>query len=104
MAEHELKYMCSEAMYEGVIGELHDGSVGIDLKGRLGHLSIPKRMIISNYELKLGQEVGFLMSYPEVFDDEPKEEYVNAIKHRNKLLEEAKRKNSESKQRGETLL
>ena len=44
------------------------------------------------------------MSYPEVFDDEPKEEYVNAIKHRNKLLEEAKRKNSESKQRGETLL
>ena len=85
MAEHELKYMSSEAMYEGVIVELHDGSVGIDLKGRLGHLSIPKRMIISNYELKLGQEVGFLMSYPEVFDDEPKEEYVNAIKHRNKL-------------------
>ena len=38
MAEHELKYMSSECMYEGVIVELHDGSVGIDLKGRLGHL------------------------------------------------------------------
>ena len=58
MAERELKYMSSECMYEGVIVELHDGSVGIDLKGRLGHLKVPKRMVISEYDLKLGQEVG----------------------------------------------
>ena len=97
MAEHELRYMSSESMYEGVIVELHDGSVGIDLKGRLGHLRIPKRMIISDYDLKLGQEVGFLMSYPEVFNEEPVEHYVKAIEYRDKLREEAKRKNSESK-------
>ena len=35
MAEHELKYMSSERMYEGIIIEVHGGSVVIDLKGRL---------------------------------------------------------------------
>lgn len=88
--EHTLKYMSSERMFEGVIVELHSGSVAIDLKGRLGQLRIPKRMIISEYELKLGQEVGFLMSYPEVFNDEPDEAYVRSIEEHNKLL--AKRK------------
>lgn len=88
--ERTLKYMSSERMFEGVIVELHSGSVAIDLKGRLGQLRIPKRMIISNYDLKLGQEVGFLMSYPEVFDEEPDEAYVRSIKEHQKLL--AKRK------------
>lgn len=55
MAEHELKYMSSERMYEGIIIEVHGGSVVIDLKGRLGQLRIPKRMIISDYDLEVGQ-------------------------------------------------
>lgn len=37
------------------------------------------------------------MSYPEVFNEEPAEHYVKAIEYRDKLREEAKRKNSESK-------
>ena len=53
MAEHELKYMSSERMYEGIIIEVHGGSVVIDLKGRLGQLRIPKRMIISDYDLEV---------------------------------------------------
>ncbi|WP_301860510.1 CBO2463/CBO2479 domain-containing protein [uncultured Megasphaera sp.] len=92
--EHELKYTSSECMYEGIIVEVHDGGVVIDLKGRLGQLRIPKRMIISNYDLKVGQEVGFLMSYPEVFDEEPVPQYVRAIERQRKIMEE--RKQSES--------
>lgn len=85
--EHELKYMSSESMYEGIIVEVHDGSVTIDLKGRLGQLKIPKRMIISNYDLEVGQEVGFLLSYPEVFDKEPTDKYVRAIHAQRRLIE-----------------
>jgi len=91
MAEHELKYMSSECMYEGIIVEVHDGSVAIDLKGRLGQLRIPKRMIISNYDLEVGQEVGFLMSYPEVFDQEPNDKYVRAIRAQQRLMRERKK-------------
>jgi hypothetical protein len=88
--EHELKYMSSECMYEGIIVELHDGSVAIDLKGRLGQLRIPKRMIISQYDLEVGQEVGFLMSYPEVFDKDPTEKYVQSIREQKRLMTERK--------------
>lgn len=91
MAEHELKYMSSECMYEGIIVEVHDGSVAIDLKGRLGQLRIPKRMIVSNYDLEVGQEVGFLMSYPEVFDQEPNDKYVRAIRAQQRLMRERKK-------------
>ena len=78
-------------MYEGIIVEVHDGSVAIDLKGRLGQLRIPKRMIISNYDLEVGQEVGFLMSYPEVFDQEPNDKYVRAIRAQQRLMRERKK-------------
>lgn len=74
-----LKYASTERMYEGIIVEIKDGGVTIDLKGRLGQLKIPKRMLISDYELKLGQEVGFLMSYPEVLSDEINEKYAQII-------------------------
>jgi len=74
-----LKYASTERMYEGIIVDIKDGLVAIDLKGRLGQLRIPKRMLISDYELKLGQEVGFLMSYPEVLSDEINEKYAQII-------------------------
>ncbi|CAH2214447.1 CBO2463/CBO2479 domain-containing protein [Tepidibacter aestuarii] len=74
-----LKYSSTERMYEGVIVELTDGGVTIDLKGRLGQFKIPNRMLISDYELKLGMEVGFLLSYPEVLGPEVNEKYAEII-------------------------
>ncbi|MGL6106437.1 CBO2463/CBO2479 domain-containing protein [Romboutsia sp.] len=79
-----LKYISTERMYEGVIVELTDGGVTIDLKGRLGQFKIPKRMLISDYELELGQEVGFVMSYPEVLAKEPNQKYLDVIERNNK--------------------
>ena len=40
-----MKYGDKIIYIEGIIVEIHDGSVGIDLKGRLGYLSVPKRML-----------------------------------------------------------
>ncbi|WXR62176.1 CBO2463/CBO2479 domain-containing protein [Peptostreptococcaceae bacterium AGR-M142] len=74
-----LKYASTERMYEGVLIKITDGSVTIDLKGRLGQLKVPKRMLISDYDLKLGMEVGFLMSYPEVLSPDVNEKYKQII-------------------------
>ncbi|RDY25079.1 hypothetical protein CHL78_020095 [Romboutsia weinsteinii] len=75
-----LKYISTERMYEGVIVEITDGGVTIDLKGRLGQFKIPKRMLITDYELELGLEVGFLLSYPEVLSPVPNSNYVENIR------------------------
>lgn len=67
----------------GIVTEVHDGMVAMDLKGRLGTLRIPRRMLISDYEVKVGQEVGFKMSFVEVTSEEVDEKYINKIKAMN---------------------
>ncbi len=66
-----------ELMALGAVGDIC--ARPIDIKGRLGQLKIPKRMLITEYELKVGQTVGFLMTYPEVIEPDPDEAYVRAI-------------------------
>ena len=63
--ENKLIYGDKLIYMEGIIVGVTDGAVSIDLKGRLGHLKIPMRMLISNEKPKIGQEVGFRMSFPE---------------------------------------
>lgn len=77
----KLRYISSEGYYEGIIVEVTDGSVVIELKGRMGQMRLPKRMVISDDELKMGQEVGFLLTYPEVISDEIDEKYAKNAKH-----------------------
>ncbi len=77
---NKLKYISSERYYEGIIIEVTDGSVVIDFKGRMGQLRLPKRMVISEDNLKEGQEVGFLMTYPEVISEEINEKYARSSK------------------------
>jgi hypothetical protein len=68
----------------GVIIEVHDGCVSIDLKGRLGFMKIPMRMLITDYPLQVGQEVGFRMSFIEVLEEQPNEKYVSNIEIRSR--------------------
>lgn len=79
----KLKYSSTERYVEGVIVGVKAGSVAIDLKGRLGHLSIPVRMLITDYEPQIGLEVGFLMSYPEVLGPEINEKYASNVDRKN---------------------
>ncbi len=69
-------------LMEGIITKVTDGSVEMDLKGRLGTLVVPKRMLITDYELQPGQEVAFNMSFPEVKDEKPNEDYLKNIMRR----------------------
>jgi hypothetical protein len=61
-----MKYQENYAQMGGIIIEVEGGAVSIELKGRLGFMKIPLRMLITDYELKAGQEVAFTMTMPEV--------------------------------------
>lgn len=86
-----MKYGDKIIYMEGVITEVHDGSVAIDFKGRLGSLRIPKRMIISDYELKVGQEVGLNMSFIEQLGEEVNEKYLKILEKEKQNLKDAKK-------------
>lgn len=78
----KLKYGDKLIYMEGIIYAIEDAAVEIEFKGRLGRLKIPKRMLISDYELKLGQELGFNMTYPEVLQSEQEDYYLDNIKNK----------------------
>ncbi len=71
-----MKYYDNIIEMKGIITEIHDGSVSIDFKGRLGSMKIPMRMLITDYELKEGMEVGMKMSFVEVLSDKVDEKYI----------------------------
>ena len=71
-----MKYGDKLIEMRGIITEIHDGSISIDFKGRIGALKVPMRMVISDYELKVGQEIGMKMSFPEVTSEEIDEKYI----------------------------
>ena len=90
----QLKYASSEQMYEGVLVEVTDGYVTIDIKGRLGQLKLPLRMVINDHPLQVGQIVGFLMSYPEVLSPHPDEKYLSTLNETNRRKAEIKDRKS----------
>lgn len=79
-----MKYGDKIIYIEGIVVEVHDGSISIDLKGRLGFIKVPMRMVISDYPIRVGQEVALNMSFIEVISDEVNEKYVSNIEKRNK--------------------
>lgn len=66
-----MKYGDRIIKMEGVIVELRGEIVAIDLKGRLGYLEVPMRMMITEYPLKVGQEVSWDMSFVEQLGPKP---------------------------------
>lgn len=74
-----MKYTDNARYMEGIIVEISDGAVSIDFKGRMGFLKIPMRMLITDYPLQVGQEVGLSMSYVEVLKEEPNEKYISNL-------------------------
>ncbi|RCW47381.1 MULTISPECIES: CBO2463/CBO2479 domain-containing protein [unclassified Halanaerobium] len=92
---NNLKYISTERYYEGIITEINDCAVAIDFKGRMGEIYIPRRMLISDYKIKVGQEVGFMMTYPEVLASDVNEDYLANIKRSN--IKKLRKNNKKSK-------
>ena len=88
----KLKYTSTEAYVEGVIVEIKSGLVAIDMKGRMGQWRVPMRMLISDFPPELGQEVGFLLSYPEVLSPEINEKYAEVLENKRLKITETEEK------------
>ena len=71
-----MKYCDNLIEMKGIITEVHDGSVSIEFKGRLGSMKIPMRMLITDYELQEGMEIGLKMSFVEVLSDKINDNYI----------------------------
>lgn len=94
----DLQYGDRIIRMEGVIVEVHDGAVGIDLKGRLGFLKVPMRMFISDYSIKVGQEVAWNMSFVEQLGPEVNEKYVSNLDTYMRRQKEMREKNQNNKE------
>jgi hypothetical protein len=93
-----MKYGDKIIKMEGVIVEVHDGCVAVDLKGRLGYLKVPMRMMITDYPLKVGQEVAWNMSFVEQLGPQPNEKYISNLdtyKKRQEAMRSQKKNNKE---------
>lgn len=62
---NNLKYGTCVNYYEGVVVEDRGDIVTLDVKGRLGYFEMTKDMFIAQYPFKLGQVVGWKMSFVE---------------------------------------
>lgn len=89
----DLKYGDRIIKMEGVIVEVHDGCVAVDLKGRLGYLKVPMRMLITDYEIKVGQEVAWNMSFVEQMGPEVNEKYISNLDTYTRRQKEMREKN-----------
>ena len=94
-----MKYGDKIIKMEGVIVEVHDGCVAVDLKGRLGYLKVPMRMLITDYPLKVGQEVGWNMSFVEQLGPEANDKYVSNLDTYLRRQEEMKSRNEEKEEK-----
>ena len=93
-----MKYGDKIIKMEGVIVEVHDGCVAIDLKGRLGYLKIPMRMLITDYPLVVGQEVAWNMSFIEQLGPEANDKYVSNIEKERRKQEEMRARLDDNKE------
>ena len=74
-----MKYGDRIIRMEGVIVAVRDGAIDVDLMGRLGFISVPKRMVISDYDLEVGQVVSWNMSFLEQNGPEINDKYFNNL-------------------------
>ncbi|OUP48960.1 CBO2463/CBO2479 domain-containing protein [Lachnoclostridium sp. An181] len=94
----ELQYGDKIIRMEGVIVDIDDCSISVDLKGRLGFFKAPKRMFICDYPLKVGQELGWNMSFPEQLGPEVNEKYVSNIEKERRKQEEMRQQRIDNKE------
>lgn len=73
MNAERLRYGDKLIYMEGIVTEVDDCSISVNLKGRLGFFKAPKRMFLCDTEPRPGQEFGFRMSFPEQLGPEDSE-------------------------------
>lgn len=70
--------------YEGVIVEVREDLVAIDVKGRLGYMELPYDLLIAKDPLLVGQTVGWKMSFIEQLAGNAGSEYHSGVQNSDK--------------------
>ncbi|WP_444641744.1 CBO2463/CBO2479 domain-containing protein [Caproiciproducens sp. R1] len=66
-----MQYELNPILMEGKVVEVNDTAVKVDIQGRLGVITVPKRWVLTDFPLQLGLKVEFYFSYLQV--TEPKQ-------------------------------
>lgn len=64
-----MDYIINPVMMGGLVKEVVDDQVKVHLHGRLGVITVPKRLIKTSEELEPGHEMEFYFSYIQVVDN-----------------------------------
>ena len=88
MNNERLNYGDRIIYMEGVVVDVDDCSISIDLNGRMGFFKAPKSMFVCDTEPKVGQAFGWNMSFPEQLGPEINEKYVSNIEKERRKQQE----------------
>lgn len=66
-----MQYELNPILMEGKVVEVNDTAVKVDIQGRLGVITVPKRWVLTDFPLRPGLKVEFYFSYLQV--TEPKQ-------------------------------
>jgi len=55
---------------KGKIVQVNDTAIKVDIQGRLGVVTVPRRWVFTEQILEPGQKVEFYFSYMQVFEEE----------------------------------
>lgn len=64
-----MDYIINPIKMGGLVKEVGDSHVKVHLHGRLGVITIPKRLVITSEELKPGHEMEFYFSYIQIVEN-----------------------------------
>lgn len=70
--------------YEGVVVEVREDKIAIDVKGRLGYLEVPYELLIAKDPFVVGQTVGWKMSFIEQLAKSVPADYTRGVQNADK--------------------
>ncbi len=65
-----MQYELKPILMNGKIVQVNDTAVKVDIQGRLGVITVPRRSVYTDRVLEPGQKVEFFFSYMQVIDED----------------------------------
>ncbi|MEY8353578.1 CBO2463/CBO2479 domain-containing protein [Lachnospiraceae bacterium 54-53] len=65
-----MRYELNPVLMKGKIVMVNDTAVKVDIQGRLGVITVPRRWILTEKPLEPGQKTEFYFSYMQVIEEE----------------------------------
>ncbi len=65
-----MQYELNPVLMKGKIVSVNDTAIKVDIKGRLGVITVPRRWVFTEKQLEPGLKVEFYFSYMQVTEEE----------------------------------